>query len=42
MEERINEIEKEIFFIQMADHLDSSDYRRLDELNAELRTLKGE
>ena len=40
--ERIKEIEDEIFFIQMADYLDSNDYKRLDELNAELRTLKGE
>ena len=42
MEERIKEIEKEMFFIQMADHLEDSDYKRLDELNSELRTLKGE
>lgn len=42
MQEHIKEIEKEIFFIQMADHLEDSDYRRLDELNSELRTLKGE
>lgn len=42
MEERIQEIEKEIFFIQMADHLDDWDYSRLAVLNEELRTLKGE
>ena len=42
MPNEIEEIEKEIFFIQMADYLEDSDYIRLDELNVELRTLKGE
>lgn len=42
MEERIQEIEKEIFFIQMADHLSDKDYEILGELNKKLRILKGE
>lgn len=38
----VEELEKRIFFIQMQDRLASDDYELLDELNAKLRTLKGE
>ena len=42
MEERIKEIESRIFFIEMSDKLSPEDYKKLNELNEELRTLKGE
>ena len=42
MEEQIKEIEKKIFIIEMADKLSHDDYKRLEELRTELRTLKGE
>ena len=38
----VEELEKRIYFIQMQDRLSSDDYELLDELNAKLRTLKGE
>ena len=40
--EEIEEIEKRIFFIEMADTLTDSDYRLLNNLNEKLRKLKGE
>lgn len=42
MPDEIEEIEKQIFFICMADHLSDKDYESLDELNKKLRILKGE
>ncbi len=42
MPDEIEEIEKQIFFICMADHLSDKDYEILGELNKKLRILKGE
>ena len=40
IEERIEEIEGDIFMINMADHLSGSDYQQIRKLNEEKRELK--
>lgn len=39
---KIEEIERQIFYIEMADHLEDSDYKLLDELNRKLKEVRGE
>lgn len=42
MTEQIKNIERQIFFLDMKDHWDAEDFKRMAELNAELQNLKAQ
>lgn len=40
--ETIEDLESRLFYINMQDHLDHSDYKAMDEIRQKIKKLKGE